>query len=153
MKSRIVLTLSVLAGGAWIAGAASAEHVRDGGWTFTTTLTGAAEVPGPGDPDASGSVTLFVNPGQKRVCFEFEDIANMTAPTAAHIHTGSPTEAGPVFIGLGVPTLGDSAGCTAATSRQLAQIIAKPELYYVNVHTLPLYGAGAIRGQLSRPEH
>ena len=29
-------------------------------------------------------------------------------------------------------------------------IAANPDQYYINIHTLPLYAAGAIRGQLQR---
>jgi hypothetical protein len=29
-------------------------------------------------------------------------------------------------------------------------ILKNPSNYYVNVHTLPLYGAGAVRGDLSK---
>jgi hypothetical protein len=152
MAPKTTLALSFLASATLIASAAWAEHVREGGWVYTVTLTGAAEVPGPGDPDGSGTYTLTVNPGQKRVCYD-ATIAGITAPTAAHIHKGSATVAGPVFIGLGTPPLGTSSACFPATSRQLAQIIAKPQDYYVNVHTVPLYAAGAIRGQLARPSH
>ena len=41
----------------------------DGGRPFTVALTGAAERPGPGDPDGSGTATLRLNPGQEEVCF------------------------------------------------------------------------------------
>ena len=41
----------------------------DGGRPFTVALTGAAERPGPGDPDGSGTARLSLNPGQEEVCF------------------------------------------------------------------------------------
>ena len=47
--------LTLLASASLIATAASAEHVRAGGTVLTATLTGAAERPGPGDPDGSGT--------------------------------------------------------------------------------------------------
>src|SRR5919106_6422267 len=46
--------------------------VATGGRAFTTTLTGAAEVPGPGDPDGSGTAELTLNPGLGEVCFVLE---------------------------------------------------------------------------------
>ncbi|HYC96051.1 MAG TPA: CHRD domain-containing protein, partial [Sphingomicrobium sp.] len=61
---------AILAGAAFVATAAYAEHVRSGGTVLTASLTGAAERPGPGDTDGSGSITITVNPGQKRICYE-----------------------------------------------------------------------------------
>jgi hypothetical protein len=123
----------------------------DGGRKFTTTLTGAAEVPGPGDPDGSGTATITLNPGQGEVCWEIH-VSNITLPaTGAHIHVGTATESGPVVVGLVPPdATGHSSGCTTADRDLIKAIIQNPENYYVNVHTLPLYGAGAVRGQLSK---
>ena len=121
----------------------------DGGRKFTTTLTGAAEVPGPGDPDGSGTATIELNPGQGEVCFELT--ASGIAPaTAAHIHVGSSDVAGPVVVGLAPPTSGSSSGCVSDVDRDLIKaIIQNPENYYVNVHNAD-YPAGALRGQLSK---
>lgn len=124
----------------------------DGGRRFTTTLTGAAEVPGPGDPDGSGTATVRLNHGQGRVCFEIT-VSDITLPaTGAHIHVGTVTEFGPVVVPLTPPDAsGTSSGCVENVDRDLIKnIIQNPENYYVNVHTLPLYGAGAVRGQLSK---
>ena len=124
----------------------------DGGRKFTTTLTGAAEVPGPGDPDGSGTATIWLNHGQGRVCFEIT-VSDITLPaTGAHIHVGTADVAGPVVVGLTPPDAsGSSSGCVEGVSRELINnIIQNPEQYYVNVHTLPLYAAGAVRGQLSK---
>jgi hypothetical protein len=124
----------------------------DGGRRFTTTLTGAAEVPGPGDPDGSGTATIWLNHGQGRVCFEIT-VSDITLPaTGAHIHVGTADVAGPVVVGLTPPDeSGSSSGCVEGVSRELINnIIQNPEQYYVNVHTLPLYAAGAVRGQLSK---
>jgi hypothetical protein len=124
---------------------------NDGGRPFTTTLTGAAEVPGPGDPDGSGTASLTLNPGQEEVCFELS-VSNITLPTTgAHIHVGTASEFGPVVVGLTPPdTSGTSSGCVSADRDLILAIIQNPENYYVNVHTVPLYAAGAVRGQLSR---
>lgn len=145
------IAFSFLASASLIGSAALAGHVREGGWTFTTTLEGEVEIP-IGDLDGTGTFTMVVNPGQKRVCYDFINIANIDAPTAAHIHIGATGIAGPPIIPFPTPPLGSSSACANATSRQLAQIIAKPEQFYVNVHntTFPL---GAIRGQFSRPAH
>lgn len=131
---------------------ALASISADGGRRFTTTLTGAAEVPGPGDPDGSGTATIWLNHGQGRVCFEIT-VSNITLPaTGAHIHVGTVTEFGPVVVPLTPPnSSGFSSGCVEDVSRELIKnIIQNPEGYYVNVHTVPLYAAGAVRGQLSK---
>jgi CHRD domain len=122
----------------------------DGGRPFTTTLTGAAEVPGPGDPDGSGTASLTLNPGQAEVCWDIS-VSNITLPaTAAHIHVGTATESGPVVVGLSPPGAnGTSSGCTSADPTLIKAIIKNPENYYVNVHTLD-FPAGAVRGQLSK---
>ena len=123
----------------------------DGGRPFTTTLTGAAEVPGPGDPDGSGTAVIRLNPGQEEVCFELS-VSNITLPaTGAHIHVGSATQFGGVVVGLVPPgASGTSSGCVSADRDLIKAIMQNPENYYVNVHTVPLYGAGAVRGQLSK---
>ena len=123
----------------------------DGGRKFTTTLTGAAEVPGPGDPDGSGTATITLNHGQGEVCFEIT-VANITLPAiGAHIHVGAATEAGPVVVALTPPDeSGSSEGCVENVDRDLIKaIIQNPEGYYVNVHSTE-YPGGAIRGQLSK---
>lgn len=140
---------SSLAALALVAAPASAQPTRAGGATLTATLTGAAEVPGPGDPDGTGSFRAKIVPGAKEICYDIT-VAGIDTPTAAHIHKGSTTEAGPVFVALTTPPLGSSSSCVAVTSQQAAAILSKPAQYYVNVHTAPPYAAGAIRGQLSR---
>ena len=118
----------------------------EGGRPFTTALTGAAEVPGPGDPDGSGTASLRINPGQEEVCFTLT--ATDIAPAfAAHIHVGDATVAGPVVVGLAPPTSGSSTGCVSADRDLLLEILMNPENYYVNVHNAD-YPAGALRGQL-----
>ena len=121
----------------------------DGGRRFSTTLTGAAEVPGPGDPDGSGTAVIRLNHGQGEVCFELE-VSGIVPATAAHIHVGPADVAGPVVVGLTPPTNGSSSGCVSGVSPDLIKaIIQNPDAYYVNVHNAE-YPAGALRGQLSK---
>jgi len=142
-----LLALSLFGSAAMIASAVIAQPA-DAGRKFTTSLTGAAEVPGPGDTDGTGTASIAVNVGQKRVCFELE-VKNIAAATAAHIHRGAATVAGPVVVGLDAPTDGDSDGCKDV-SRELAQEILKdPSAFYVNVHNAD-FPNGAVRGQLGR---
>jgi hypothetical protein len=147
MRKAILLVL-VLVALLTLVGSAVADN---GGRRFSTTLTGAAEVPGPGDPDGSGTAVIRLNPGQEEVCWEIT-VSNITLPaTGAHIHVGTATEFGPVVVGLIPPGVsGSSSGCTSADQDLIKAIIRNPENYYVNVHTVPLYAAGAVRGQLSK---
>ena len=127
---------------------AAVAVAADGGRPLATTLTGAAEVPGPGDPDGSGTASIRLNPGQGEVCFELT-VSGIAPATAAHIHIGPAGVAGPVVVGLAPPTSGTSSGCVSADPTLIKAIIQNPEQYYVNVHNAG-FPAGAIRGQLSK---
>lgn len=122
-----------------------------GGRPFIVTLTGAAEVPGPGDPDGAGTAILRLNQGQGIISFEIT-VSNITLPaTGAHIHVGAANQAGPVVVGLTPPdATGYSSGEVNVDPDLIKAIRQNPENYYVNVHTLPLYAAGAVRGQISK---
>ncbi|HEU4354980.1 MAG TPA: CHRD domain-containing protein [Actinomycetota bacterium] len=126
----------------------------DGGRPFATGLTGAAELPGPGDPDAVGSATLSLNQGQGTVCFSirWEDIDGTV--TASHIHVGTVTEFGavvvPLFVNATLPGTGETSGCTTGVDPGLLKAIRQnPSGYYVNVHSSSFL-PGAIRGQLGK---
>ena len=132
------------ASAALITGAATAA---DGGRKLQTNLTGAAEVPGPGDPDGTATAQITVNPGPKRVCYKLR-VSNIAPATAAHIHEAAPTAAGPVVVTLGAPTSGTSSGCVTVTRELALEILKDPADYYVNVHNAAFPG-GAVRGQLA----
>ena len=134
------------ASAALIAGAATAA---DGGRKLQTNLTGAAEVPGPGDADGTGTAQITVNSGQKQVCYKLS-VANIAPATAAHIHEAAPTAAGPVKVSLGAPNAsGTSSGCVTVTRALALEILKRPADYYVNVHNAAFPG-GAVRGQLAK---
>lgn len=147
---------AVLAGAAAIATAAYAEHVREGAKVFTVELTGEAECNtggtcNLGDLNGTGTITLFVNPGQQRLCYDLT-LADIDTPTAAHIHKAPAGIAGGIFIPFPTPPLGASSDCVEdVTARQLAAVISKPSDYYYNVHNEPFPG-GALRGQLARKD-
>jgi hypothetical protein len=143
--SKSQLALSLFASAALI-GTAIAAPVPQGGQKFTTTMTGANEVPGPGDPDGTGTARIMINPGQSRICYELT-VSNIATATAAHIHSAPVGVAGPVVVPLAAPSDGRSQGCVDV-DRSLADAIRKaPQGYYVNVHNAE-FPAGAIRGQL-----
>ncbi len=75
------------------------------GRRLTTSLTGAAERPGPGDPDGSGTARLRVNPGTGVNCYDLA-VRGIEPANAAHIHEGSRDVAEPVVLALAAPTGG-----------------------------------------------
>ena len=134
-----------------LAGPASAAKLSgadQGGRLLTTTLTGAEEVPGPGDPDGTGFAAVTVNPGKGLVCYELS-VSGIDSAVAAHIHEAPFGEAGPVVVPLEAPTDGSSSGCATVTRDLAKDLLKNPADYYVNVHNLE-FEAGALRGQLSK---
>ena len=118
------------------------------GRPLTTTLTGAAEVPGPGDSNGTGTATIRLNQGRGKVCFVLT-VSNITLPaTGAHIHVGRAGQFGDIVVGLVPPdATGMSGGCVDAPKATIKAIRKNSANYYVNVHTSD-FSDGAIRGQL-----
>lgn len=120
---------------------------------FQTMLTGAAEVPGPGDEDGQGMAWVTIDEGAGEVCFAIT-VSGITLPaTASHIHVGTSDVAGDVVVPLEAPgENGTSSGCVVVEDAALlADIVANPGGYYVNVHNED-FPAGALRGQLNGTE-
>lgn len=146
MRRRLMLS-AALAAVLAVAGAgiASAAHFT----TLSTTLNGAEEVPGPGDPNGKGFITLDVFL-TGTICYEAK-VQAIAGVAAAHIHEADAGSFGPVAVNLR-PDLAERQGnklsyCVSTTPAVAADIIANPTDYYVNVHNAT-YPAGAIRGQL-----
>jgi hypothetical protein len=158
MHRRIVVL--VLAGliAALIPAAAQA-----GGRSATAELTGGAVLPGPGDPDGSGFVSLNAKPGQRELCYQLS-VDHITEPTGGFIqHIDSPDGTGPIVYRFGLinvypPPVGDvsfsGGGCESRSGPGSADFKAflqglhsHPEEYYVSFTTLDFPG-GAIRGDL-----
>ena len=153
----LVSGLALLAAPAAVAGASTAG--TSGKVTrLAATLSGANEVPGPGDPDGRG--TAFVRLSGTTACYALE-WSGIGAPTAAHIHQGGAGVAGPVVVLFFQPgtnaaslpgTLSSVAGCVDVDPALAGRIAASPRDWYVNIHTAD-FAAGAIRGQLHRSRH
>jgi hypothetical protein len=145
---KLLVALVVLA----FAVAGAPTFADDGGRPFSTTLTGASEVPGPGDANASGTASLALNPGHGEVCFDLAWADIDGTVFAAHIHVGPSGVAGPIVVPLfgGSFSGTDSASACVSADRSLVlAIVQNPENYYVNIHSA-VFPAGAVRGQLSK---
>jgi hypothetical protein len=123
------------------------------GRPLSATLTGAAEVPGPGDADASGAARVTLNEGQGAICFDLDWAGIDGTVVAAHIHAAPAGVAGPVIVPLFTGAFagtGSASACIRGVSEELVKAIRHdPERYYVNIHST-VFPAGAIRGQLSK---
>jgi len=138
MKNLIaILVLGISLG---LASSAAAELVL-----FVVPLDGAQEAPGPGDPDGAGAALLTIDSEVLTIDW------NITADdidfplTGAHIHKAPVGEPGPVVVDFG----GELSGAGLADP-DLADILANPACYYVNLHNAK-FPDGAIRGQLGEP--
>jgi hypothetical protein len=146
MKQPIALAIFILfiAAVTFVVG----QQENQSGRPLTTSLTGPAEIPGPGDTDGAGTASLTLDPGQGQICYELT-VSNIAAPTAAHIHTGAKNVAGPVLVMLKAPTEGSVKDCVALDKEKILDIVKNPANYYVNVHNAD-FPNGAIRGQLAK---
>ena len=143
-------SLGVIALILFVAGISFVLSAQDqpGGRPLTIRLTGAAEVPGPGDPDGTGTARLTLNPGKNQVCYELT-VDKIAAANGAHIHAGALDKAGPPIVTLTPPANGSSKECAPLDQEKIMDIIKNPGDYYVNVHNAE-FPNGALRGQLSK---
>ena len=123
---------------------ASQEAKNDG--FVTTTLSGANEVNRLGDADGSGVFRFSVESQGRQLCYELST-SRITAATTATINAGDSSSNGNVVMALEAPASGRSQGCVSGDVQTIADIVANPSRYYVNV-TNAEFPNGAIRGQL-----
>lgn len=116
--------------------------------TFHLFMTGSQEIP-PADPDGYGIGTVTIDPMTNAVSWNIT-YANIAAPTLMHIHTGAWNVNGGVLVNMGVVTMGGPGtliNSTVTTAANVANILANPAGFYVNIHNAPFPG-GVIRSQL-----
>ena len=137
MRKGFVLGIGLLSVASWL--------TPPGAQAATTNekaeMTGAEEVPGPGDPDGKGSAAVVVDDTANTVCFELT-YSGLGKVTAAHIHTGAKGVAGPPAV-----TLKGDKGCVNVDPTTVKALRDDPGSHYVNIHT-DEFPKGAIRGQL-----
>jgi hypothetical protein len=141
--------LALLGVVAWLAGLVAISPATAADARLVAYMTGAAERPGPGDPDGIGRSVVTINDAANTICVVLQ-FANVTVPTTGfHIHFAPPTSAGPIVVPFSNPTTNQFSQCLTVDNEVLLDnIAANPGEYYINLHTQPLYGPGAIRGQL-----
>jgi hypothetical protein len=122
------------------------------GLQLVAHLSGASEFPPPSTlSKGTGTAVITIDPNSNQICWFIAVSGLEEVPVLAHIHEGAFNVAGPVRVNLFPPLPpqnGTSTGCV--TDPVFAPLIAaNPAGFYVNVHALPTWPAGAIRGQLS----
>jgi hypothetical protein len=121
-------------------------------------LTGRAEVGTSerlaGDPNGRGEAYVFGIDGDPTTLCYVLTVDKIGTAVAAHIHEGAAGTNGPVVANLAAPGDGNAADCLTegeagkfVGDQTVAEILANPGNYYVNVHNAE-YPGGAIRGQL-----
>lgn len=138
-----------------LAGSTLAKSDAARGRTLTATLSGANEVdaagnPNQGDLGGSGTAMITLNPGQRTVCWTLSfDLSDGQTAFAAHIHRAPAGSNGPIVVPLSVAVPeGTSSGCASVDQGLILEILTNPAGFYANVHSLPTYPGGALRGQL-----
>ena len=135
--ARIGLTAGFVLAAAATAGTVAAE---------TPSLSSATLGPSQtGDSDGTGSIDLTFDATGDRICSTLT-VADIEAPTMAHIHRGVAGSTGPVVVPLSI-NLGTTE-CVTADDALLDEILGAPADFYVNVHN-DEFPAGAVRGQVS----
>nr|WP_277622605.1 CHRD domain-containing protein [Sphingomonas telluris] len=121
--------------------------------TLTVPLSGQAELNfahpfgSTGDLDGSGLVKLAIAPAQRKVCYDFS-LSDVGTPMMVHIRQAKALQNGPPIVSLFTGPGGELDGCAPANTRQLEDMIAHPDDYYVSIATTE-YPDGALRGQLA----
>ncbi|MGH9225157.1 MAG: CHRD domain-containing protein [Acidimicrobiales bacterium] len=144
--------IGVLGVGLCLAVLMSVAPVQADDGRLTAVLNGPSERPGPGDPDAWGRAYITVNDASNQVCVTLLYARVDGTLSGLHIHIAPPTSPGPIVVPFATPTQQGSGvfqQCvTSENEALLDNIAANPSQYYINLHSAPNFGPGAIRGQL-----
>lgn len=163
MRVSTAAAAAVLGAAAMVASTAGTAAAAQAGTTgghgvHVVHLDGQQEVPGPGDPDGTGTFKYLIR--HHTLCYKLS-VNNIDTPNAAHIHFGPRGQAGPIAVTLKTPPAnGSTSGCIRAqrtqTPANAAEVLTRWELdgikvnpffFYTNVHNAE-FPNGAIRGQL-----
>ncbi|MFZ5720711.1 MAG: CHRD domain-containing protein [Pseudomonadota bacterium] len=132
-----------------IAALAAASLMSAPAYAAETRLSAHLGGAGSADADGAGHANFRIDPAKNEICYDLM-VEKIEPATMAHIHKGEAGASGPVAVPLTKPAAdGKSAGCATVGAPVVADILANPGGYYVNVHNGPHPG-GAIRGQLAK---
>jgi hypothetical protein len=127
-----------------------------GGKPYFTYLDGYSVVPsGSGDLSSNGTVTININSGKGRLCYDFRLFLFFGdfPPTGAGINQAPPGKNGPEVIDIPAPVpppdSTHATGCVNADRSVLRDLSRNPADYYAIVYTDQFPG-GALRGQFSK---
>lgn len=119
---------------------------------YAADLRGENERPNPTGSGAFGSAFVAIDTTTNTLTWDV--VTNVQNPTLAHIHLGTSDVAGGVLItfasGPTAFTNGRTSGSVSIAglkAEDLANLLANPQNFYVNVHSTS-FGGGEIRGQL-----
>ncbi|HEY0625954.1 MAG TPA: CHRD domain-containing protein [Allosphingosinicella sp.] len=116
---------------------------------YGTFLTGGSIAHGQkGHRYGSGHASAWIERPPYRFCYSLS-VAKVDGVTAAHLHRGPATSVGMEVLTLRPPVDGRSDGCLSPGRAILRQIKARPESFYIDIHSAE-FPEGAIRGQLQR---
>jgi hypothetical protein len=144
MKRAVLISCAALL---TVAGAAGFAGAAEGGQSYTVTMTGEEETPVPGPAEATGTITMNLDPAAGQLCYSGLTYDGPGDANQGHIHKGPKGMAGAVVINLGALEEGKDA-CVKADKASLDAVIADPAGHYVNLHTSE-YPGGAVRGQVA----
>lgn len=120
----------------------------------TEVATGASNNRIVGDPNGTGEAYVFGIDGDPTTLCYVLLVDKIDTALAAHIHEGAAGTNGSIVVNLAAPGDGNAADCLTegeagkfVGGQTVADVLANPEDYYVNVHNAA-YPNGAIRGQL-----
>jgi hypothetical protein len=115
---------------------------------FAATLSGEEAVPGPGDPNGSGTVNLRVNMRKQKVC-QVMRLSGVPDADIANVRRGRRGDTGPIVVDLDVLGRVTRSCTTSVPSDTLRAVRRHPRRFYVNV-TSDSHPRSAVRGQLKR---
>lgn len=115
------------------------------GSVLSANLYAENVVGGGGSKEAHGDFNAYAEPVAQSLCYYLE-VKGVGDVTSAHIHSGKSGKNGRELVALQLSAMDET--CTEAPGETINAMIARPDHYYVDVHT-EAHPRGALRGQLS----
>jgi len=118
--------------------------------TLSVTGSGAQEVPGPGEDGATVTGDFSFDDAAGTITYTVAVSGNAEPAAAGHLHEAPAGEAGDIVVTLDAAAInaGTEATVTVEDPALVAEIVANPQDYYLNVHS-PSFPAGFARAQLA----